>query len=262
LWKTAKTISRFFGNRNTPLVVSNACISGAAAQIAAMRELQSERYRYAVVTGVDFLSKFILSGFQSFKALSSEICRPHDARRKGLNLGEAAATIIYRKDETTNSRSLIAGAVRNDANHISGPSRTGEGGFRALRYVLRNVAREDIAFINTHGTATPYNDATEATAIVRAGLQEVPVNSLKAYFGHTLGAAGILESIVSMQALEENTVLKSLNFDRQDTENRINISRENHSSDKKYFVKMLSGFGGCNAALLFGRSTKSKRTKA
>ena len=255
LWKTAETISDFFKNPNTPAVVSNACISGAAAQIAAMRELETGNYDYAVVVGVDFLSKFIISGFQSFKALSPELCRPFDKDRCGLNLGEAAATIIYsRVKETRHATSLLNGAIRNDANHISAPSRTGEGSHRALQYILSQVGKSQIAFINAHGTSTPYNDAAEVNAIVRTGLENVPVNSLKAFFGHTLGAAGVLESIISMKALEENTVLKSQNFTEQDFENQINISRENHFSDKKYFIKMLSGFGGCNAALLFSRS--------
>jgi len=200
--------------------------------------------------GVDFLSKFIISGFQSFKALSPEVCRPFDKDRCGLNLGEAAATIIYGKSEKTNIR-LVSGAIRNDANHISAPSRTGEGCFRALKNVLQNIDINDIAFVNAHGTATPYNDASEAKAIVRAGLEHVPINFLKPIFGHTLGATGVLESIISMRALEENMVLKSENFYEQDFENQINIARENQFTDKRYFIKLLSGFGGCNATLVF-----------
>jgi 3-oxoacyl-[acyl-carrier-protein] synthase-1 len=256
LWHTAKQIALFFDNSNTPVVVSNACISGAAAQIAAMRELENNNFDYAVVTGTDFLSKFIVSGFQSFKALSPELCKPFDKDRNGLNLGEATATIIYSRQsvETANYPSLQNGAIRNDANHISAPSRIGEGSFRALQYVLQNIDKEQIAFINAHGTATSYNDAMEAIALTRAGLQDVPVNSLKPFFGHTLGAAGVLESIISICELEESFVLKSMNFNEQDFENKLNIPRENYFSDKKYFVKMLSGFGGCNAALLYERS--------
>ena len=257
LWKTAKSIADFFKNPNTPIVVSNACISGAAAQIAALRELENGNYDYAVVLGVDFLSKFIISGFQSFKALSPELCRPFDKDRCGLNLGEAAATIIFSRFvetgnvETGRAPSLLSGAIRNDSNHISAPSRTGEGSFRALKNILQNIDNKEIAFINAHGTATPYNDAMEVNAVVRAGLENIPVNSLKGFFGHTLGAAGVLESIISIRAMEENTVLKSLNFEEQNFDNHINISQENHFSDKRYFVKMLSGFGGVNAALLF-----------
>jgi 3-oxoacyl-[acyl-carrier-protein] synthase-1 len=252
LWHTAKLIVKFFQNPNTPIVVSNACISGAAAQIAAMRELRNGNFGYAVVVGADFLSKFIISGFQSFKALSPDICRPFDKERSGLNLGEAVATIIYGNEiKNTNHIFLNSGSICNDASHISAPSRTGEGSFRALNHILQNMDKEQIAFINAHGTATLYNDAMESVAIERAGLQNVPVCSLKGYFGHTLGAAGVLESIISIKALQENTVLKTLNYNEQNFDNKLNISTENQFTNKRYFIKMLSGFGGVNVALLF-----------
>jgi 3-oxoacyl-[acyl-carrier-protein] synthase-1 len=251
---TANVITHFFANKNKALIISNACISGAAAQVMAMRALQSGRYDNAVVAGVDALSKFIISGFQSFKALSPDVCKPFDKERSGLNLGEAAACMIFSTKGKENSSSLVAGAIRNDANHISAPSRTGEGSFRALTNILQGIDRAQIAFINAHGTATPYNDAMEVNAILRAGLQTVPVNSLKAYFGHTLGAAGVLESIISLKALEENLLLKSLGFDEQDFEQKINISTENKASEGQYFLKMMSGFGGVNAALLFKKN--------
>jgi 3-oxoacyl-[acyl-carrier-protein] synthase-1 len=251
LWHSAKIISRFFNNPNTPLVVSNACISGAAAQIAAMREIENGHFYCAVVVGVDMLSKFIISGFQSFKALSPDPCKPFDTKLCGLNLGEAAATVIMNNEQY--KIQLIAGAVRNDANHISAPSRVGEGSFRALHSILTTdlPTTDLLSFICAHGTATPYNDAMEAVAITRAGLSATPVNSLKPFFGHTLGAAGVVESIISMCALNENMVLKSLNYNEQNFENQINISTKTHSSDKPCFIKLLSGFGGVNAALLF-----------
>lgn len=262
LWHSAQQISRFFGNTNTPIVVSNACISGASAQITAMRYIESGEYDHAVVVGADFLSKFIISGFQSFKALSPEPCKPFDQLRSGLNLGEAAATMIMGNTPETSSSSIktvhiAGGAVRNDATHISAPSRIGEGSYRALRYLITkySLSDTDIAFINAHGTATPYNDAMEAVAIDRAGLATVPVFSLKPLFGHTLGAAGVVESIITMKALSENLVLKSLNFNEQNFEIPINISTKNQQTDKKYALKMLSGFGGCNAVLLFEKET-------
>lgn len=262
LWHSAQQISRFFGNTNTPIVVSNACISGASAQITAMRYIESGEYDHAVVVGADFLSKFIISGFQSFKALSPEPCKPFDQLRSGLNLGEAAATMIMGNTPGVSCSSvqmarIADGAVRNDATHISAPSRIGEGSYRALRYLITkySLSDTDIAFINAHGTATPYNDAMEAVAIDRAGLANVPVFSLKPFFGHALGAAGIVESIIAMKALSENLILKSFNFDQHNFEIPINISTKNQQTDKKYALKMLSGFGGCNAVLLFEKET-------
>ena len=214
-----------------------------------------------VVVGVDFLSKFIISGFQSFRALAPDVCKPFDAERCGLNLGEAAATIIFGKDteDKPAQARLVCGAIRNDATHISAPSRTGEGCCRAIRNVLCDgqPTADDIAFICAHGTATPYNDAMEANAIYRAGLGSVAVNSLKSLFGHTLGAAGVLETIVSVKALGRGIVLPTLNCNNPEQliiDNQsfsLNITKTITHTDKKYFLKTLSGFGGVNAALLF-----------
>ena len=255
LWHSAKLISEFFGNSNSTFVVSNACISGASALITAQRELQSRRCQYAIVTGIDVLSKFIITGFQSFKALSQEVCKPFDANRAGLNIGEAVATMILteRPAGMCNSGDIefTAGAMRNDANHISGPSRTGDGAYLALHFVLSGIDPEEIAFVCAHGTATPYNDEMESVALTRAELKDRPVYSLKGYFGHTLGAAGVLESVISVWALKEGTILKTLGCDTPDVVYPLDVVMENRNTTKRRCIKMLSGFGGCNAALLF-----------
>ncbi|MDR2130196.1 MAG: beta-ketoacyl synthase [Odoribacteraceae bacterium] len=254
LWHSARLVSRYFNNPNDPVVISNACISGAAAQEVARRALVAGRCDHAVVIGVEMLSRFIISGFQCLKALSQEICHPFDAGRTGLNLGEAAATVIYRRAAGGEGGiGLERGAIRNDANHISGPSRSGEGSYLALKAVLEGVEPDSVAFINAHGTATPYNDRMEAIALTRAGLHTVPVNSLKGYFGHTLGAAGVVESILSARALREHVVLASMGCERQEEEYPLNVAKHVTRTEKRYFVKMLSGFGGCNAALLYKR---------
>lgn len=270
LHSSASLIAAHFCNPNTPVVVSNACISGLCAQIEAMRALRSGKYDYAVVTGADCLSAFIVSGFQSFKALSQEPCRPFDSGRNGLNLGEAAATIVFAAEraacgaETSGTGKgaampgngfgtwmAVSGATRNDANHISGPSRTGEGSFRALRQVLADACADELAFVNVHGTATPYNDEMESIAINRAGLSDVPVCGLKGYFGHTLGAAGVLETIISMKAADEGCVPATAGWRESGVSCPVSVSSECRHTDKKAFIKLLSGFGGCNAAMLF-----------
>ena len=255
LGEAARKVCDYFGNPNPPLVVSNACISGVCAQIEAMRLLDGGFYDYAVVAGADMQSPFIVSGFQSFKALSDEPCRPFDAARKGLNLGEAAACIVYARREKVQPKEWVAcrGAIRNDANHISGPSREGEGSYRALCMVLDGVDAERIAFVNAHGTATAYNDEMESIAITRAGLADVPVNGLKGHFGHTMGAAGVLESILSMRALDDGCVLGTKGFEQCGVSHPLQLDSHHRPTDKKAFVKLLSGFGGCNAALLFAK---------
>lgn len=253
LWRSAELTAQFFGNKNKVKTVSNACISGACAQILAKHILESGHFETAIVVGADVLSKFIISGFQSFKALSIDPCKPFDENRAGLNLGEAAATIIYsvKKPKAINFVALEEGAICNDANHISGPSRTGEGSFLSLQKVMKNSSADEISFVNAHGTATPYNDEMESIAIQRAGLIDVPVNSLKGYFGHTLGAAGVLESILSIHALFNKKILKSIGFEKQGVSYPIKVTTDNLNSEKKKAIKLLSGFGGCNAAILF-----------
>ena len=255
LWRTAQIIADFFGNRNTPVVVSNACISGCAAQLSAFNHLRFSGYKYAVVIGAETLSRFVISGFQSFKALSKERCKPFDAERCGLNLGEAAAAIVYTIDNGHNIKpgTLVfeGGGINNDANHISGPSRTGEGLLRSIQKATNGFDTRRIAFINAHGTATVYNDDMESIAIHRAGLQHVPVNSLKGYFGHTLGAAGVLETIISERALKSHIILKSYGTRNTGTANDVNICLQETKASGDAFMKLISGFGGSNAAMTF-----------
>jgi len=253
LGTSAARLGEYFGNPNPVVVVSDACISGVCAIVQASRMIEDGSYDHVVVVGAEVQSRFIISGFLCLKALSDEPCKPFDAARKGLNAGEAAATIILGvADKASDDQwEVVRGAIRNDANHISGPSRTGEGSYNCLRYVLEAADRDELAFVNVHGTATAYNDEMESIALSRAELSDVPVNALKAYYGHTMGAAGVLESILSIRACEDGVVLGTRGFETLGTSCPVNVSPENRTTSKKAFVKLLSGFGGCNAAVLF-----------
>lgn len=248
---SAKVMTSFFGNTNEALIVSNACISGLTAAVVAKRMLNTGYYDNVVVVGADVVSKFIVSGFQSFKALSVEACKPFDANRTGLNIGEGAATAIFSLSKTESELPkgtiiLESGAITNDANHISGPSRTGEGLFLGLQKVLKNSDFEP-SFVSAHGTATPFNDEMESIAFTRVGLENVPTNSFKGYFGHTLGAAGILELIMSAKSLQENLLIKSLGYETSGVSKPLNIITKTEEKQLKSCVKTVSGFGGCNA---------------
>ena len=244
----AEHIAAYLGVTSTPIVVCNACISGLAAIITANRLLESKAYKYAAVCGADVLSRFTFSGFQSLKALSADECRPFDIERIGLNLGEAAATIVL--SDQPSEFHIAKGAIRNDAFHISSPSKNADGAFLALQDIGAKEISEDLAFVNAHGTATLFNDQMEAVALSRAGLSHVPTNSLKSYFGHTMGAAGVLETIISLEALKDNIVLASRGFEENGTSVDVNIISENRPTTNKAFIKMISGFGGGNAAIL------------
>ena len=257
LWASANEIQHFFKNPNEPIVVSQACISGVSAIILAKMYLESGLYKHVVVTGGDKLSKFIVSGFQSFKALSMNNCKPFDMERDGLSLGEGAATIILgiagEEELKPNSVAIKSGSTSNDANHISGPSRTGEGLYRAILRTLKDTDPAELGFINAHGTATPYNDEMEAIAISRAGLETLPVNSLKGYFGHTLGAAGLIETIVCSHSLMNSQLIKCKGFSTKGVTTNINVITENIDFKGSGCLKMASGFGGCNAVIQLKR---------
>lgn len=259
---SAQRIANLLGIDAKPIVVCNACISGLSALILGNRLIDSDLYDAAIVCGCDTPRQFILSGFQSLKALSPEPCRPFDMERMGLNLGEAAATLILSKNPIQgNSWRMGDGFIRNDAFHISTPSKTADGLYLSLQRTLESFTKEisstckqidmkeHLAFINAHGTATLFNDQMESVAIGRAGLSDLPANAYKSFWGHTMGAAGILETIISMKAIDDDTILGTRGFSELGVSGKMNICAENRPTDKKGFIKMLSGFGGCNATI-------------
>ncbi len=253
---SAKLVAGHFGFLHEPVIVSNACISGMLALLTGMRLMQSGQYEHAVVAGADVISKFVLSGFQSFQAVSMLPCKPFDAARDGINLGEGAGTIILTcNKEQSSGIKVSGGAVSNDANHISGPSRTGEELNLAITGAMNaaGLTANDIDFISAHGTATIFNDEMEAKAINLAGLQLVPVNSLKGYYGHTLGAAGLIESIISIQSLKENLVIPTRGYENPGVTQAVTICTSLLQSSLQHCLKTASGFGGCNAAIVFSK---------
>lgn len=257
LHTSAKKIAKHFGFVNEPMVVSHACISGLIAMITGMRLIRSGQYDHAVVAGADVISKFVLSGFQSFQAVSPGLCKPFDAERDGINLGEGAATVILSaKKPADEVIELVSGAVSNDANHISGPSRTGEELYYAINKAMNaaGLKPENIDFISAHGTATVYNDEMEAKAVTLADLQDVPLNSLKGFYGHTLGASGLIEAIVSAQSLKQNKIISTKGFSKQSDANPVNVCSQLISKPLNSCLKIASGFGGCNAAIILTKS--------
>ena len=258
----AQHIADKLGITTTPITVCNACISGVSAIILALRLLEAQCYDYAIVCGADTQNPFTISGFQSLKAVSDEACKPFDLERTGLNLGEAAATLVLaREPHQDKGWAIKRGAVRNDAFHISSPSKNGEGARLALAAITEGEAAEGLAFINAHGTATMFNDQMESVAIERAGLNETPVNAYKGYFGHTLGAAGVLETILSMAAADDHTIVGTRGFEERGVSGKIKLSNQNTATNGQQFIKMISGFGGCNGAILGVKSGEVKSEK-
>ena len=263
LWKMAERIGNFFGACNQVDVISNACISGVSALIVAKRQIESGRYKRIIVAGGDILSHFITSGFLSFRSVSAQRCRPYDIQRDGLSLGEACGAVLLETQGNANDIILSGGAVSNDANHISGPSRTGDGLAMAINQAMEEaeVTPGDISFINAHGTATVYNDEMESKAIHLAGLSTVPVNSLKPYFGHTLGASGIIETILCMEQLKTGIFYGTLGYETLGVPMPVTVYGTHQPMPMKCCVKTASGFGGCNAAVVLSLPAVRHRQK-
>lgn len=259
--ETARKIARSLGITTDPIVVCNACISGVSAQLTAKRLIEAGLYDTAIVCGADCVTPFIVAGFQSFKALSPYPCRPFDIERLGLNVGEGAATLIFQKigqenDEAT-AWCLEKGCTNNDAYHVSAPSPVGDGTYRAIMHTMEGVVPEDLAVLGVHGTATMFNDQMESKAIQQAQLSDIPLSAIKGYYGHTMGAAGVLETIITMRALDDNCIVPTRGFEEIGVSGKITISNEMLTTDKQRFLKIISGFGGCNGALFFAKEKLS-----
>jgi len=249
----SEKINAHFGFKKNPMMVSNACISGVMAINMAARYIETGKYSQVIVSGGDIITEFVVSGFSSLMALSAGHCRPYDKERDGINIGEACATIIMSGANTNSSVKVLAGFTSNDANHISGPSRTGDGLYNSISKSLEDhkISTREIDFINAHGTATAFNDDMESKAFKLAELDHTPVNSFKSYFGHTLGAAGVIESIISVESMKDNCLIKSLGFKQNGTTFDLNVIGENCNKNVTTVLKTASGFGGCNAAVIF-----------
>lgn len=275
-----RCISEFSGVRESDIrIISNACISGVSAIVAARRMLLVGDYDMVIVVGADTQNRFITSGFASFKSLSPELCRPYDESRCGLNLGEAAGAMALTSmpvrwscglDGESGYVTIDGGAVSDDANHISGPSRTGDGLFFAMRNAMKEagVNAAGIDLLQMHGTATAYNDEMESKAACLAGVQDVPVQSLKPYFGHTMGASGVIETIIAAAEIQEGIIAGTKGYEKSGVSVPLNVSASNRLITKNlvmsnpagkinHCLKTASGFGGTNAAVLLTSSPEA-----
>lgn len=251
----AKKIADFFGFTTKPIVVSNACVSGVMAIAVAKNMIRAGKYKDAFVVAGDELSEFVISGFNSLQAIATGPCQPYDKNRNGINIGEAAAAAYITSEPSENEKfrfKVLGDSAINDANHISGPSRTGDGLYASIKNAMTEaqVRAEHLDFISAHGTATLYNDEMEAIAFNRMELQNVPLNSMKGFYGHCLGVSGLLESIISMESAMHNMLLRSKNFEETGVSQSLNIIQANQPASIRYILKTASGFGGCNAAIV------------
>ena len=253
LTKLGEVVKKFFKFYNDPIIICNACVSGVLGITVAKKLIKNKNYKDAFVVAGDIVSNFTLSGFKSLQAISNKPCSPYSKNRNGISLGEAAVSVaISSKINSKNIAEIIGEGESNDANHISGPSRNGEGLFKSINKALNMacLSGNEIEYICAHGTATVYNDEMEAQAFNRLNMQDIPLNSLKGYFGHTLGAAGLLETIIATKSMNNNYLYKSYGFNKIGVTLPLNIIKKNQKKNLSIILKTASGFGGSNVAIL------------
>lgn len=261
--QAAQRVAERLGFAEHPVVISNACISGVAALIVARRMIVSGQCTDVIVAGADILSEFVVEGFRSFKSVSGGVCRPYDRQRDGLSLGEACGAVLVTSDPARAKGTpvlLAGGALTQDANHLSAPSRTGAELAAAMGQALgeAGIGSAQIDFVNAHGTATAYNDEMECKALHLAGLGDKPLNSLKPYLGHTLGAAGVVETILTAEQLRRGVVYGTPGYEESGTPMPLNITPHHRRATLTSALKCASGFGGCNAAVVLSRTAGGK----
>jgi 3-oxoacyl-[acyl-carrier-protein] synthase-1 len=235
--------------------VSTACSSSAKVFASAHRAMRAGLCDAAVVGGVDSLCLMTLYGFNALQLVSADICRPADARRNGLSIGEAAGFALVEWPEQGRSNVAVLGyGESSDAHHMSAPEPEGRGAAAAMQGALERAGLKaaDIDYINLHGTATPANDAAEDKAVVSLFGARTPCSSTKGWTGHTLGAAGILETVISLLAIENGFAPQSLNTEQKDPKIGGNVLLQPREGKLRHVLSNSFGFGGSNCSLIFG----------
>ena len=242
------------GLQGPAYVVSTACSSSAKVFAAAARMIDAGIVDAAVVGGVDSLCMTTLYGFASLELLSRQICRPWDAERNGLSIGEAAAFALLERDCAAPQAWLLGAGESSDGHHMSSPHPEGAGAVQAMRGALAQARLQpgDVDYLNLHGTGTPGNDAAEDIAVCTVFGHELPCSSTKGHTGHTLGAAGGVEAAIGMLALRHGVIPAGLNGRTPDPALKANYLRETRQQKVRVVASNSFGFGGSNACLIFG----------
>ncbi len=235
-------------------VISTACSSSAKVFASAARFLRQDLCDAVVVGGVDTLSLTTLYGFTSLELVSTQPCRPWDAVRNGISIGEAAGFALLEK-RTSGEIALAGYGESSDAYHMSTPHPEGKGAAQAMRAALSSAHMEaaQVDYINLHGTGTPSNDAAEDLAVLDVFGPGVPCSSTKGATGHTLGAAGILEAVISALCLRHGLVPGCGNTSQIDPRLKANFVRQTRAMPVRHVLSNSFGFGGNNCSLLFSR---------
>ena len=252
LYSVTDFVRRTLELEGPAVTISTACSSSAKVFAAAARYIHAGVADAAVVGGVDSLCLTTLHGFDSLQLVSDEPCRPFDAARKGMSIGEGAGFALLEK--TPLDGLVLAGyGESSDAHHMSTPHPEGEGALAAMRAALQRsgVDASRVDYVNAHGTATPANDRAEDRALARLFRDKVPVSSTKGWTGHALGAAGIVEAVACFLALQYGFIPGTLNTNALDARMESNIVLQTRAARLRRVLSNSFGFGGSNCSLVF-----------
>lgn len=259
-------LANAFGFDGPIAIIANACASGANAIGQAWQQIRNGQAPRVLTGGYEALSQLVFSGFDSLQALSLTQCRPFDANRDGLALGEGAGILALESLEHATARGatvlgeLVGYGAATDNHHLTQPHPQGDAALASMEAACRAAGLQpaQIDYINAHGTGTPLNDSAEAAAINRwagADAPRIPVSSTKASIGHLLGAAGAVEALVCLMALREGWLPPTRTIQTPEPSCAFPIVREPASKSLDYALTNSFGFGGANASLIFRRWT-------
>jgi 3-oxoacyl-[acyl-carrier-protein] synthase II len=264
--RQAIDLAEAFGFRGPVTMIANACASGANAIGHAWHIVHTGQADRVFTGGYDALSHLVFAGFDALQALSTTVCRPFDAHRDGLALGEGAAMLALEALDSARARDaeilgeIVGYGTATDSHHLTQPHPQGTAAVAAMNAAARaaNVSPEQVGYINAHGTATPLNDSAEAAAInawAGAHAPQLPVSSTKASIGHLLGAAGAVEALVCLMALREQWLPPTMTIESPDSCCAFSLVRAPQDARFDYALTNSFGFGGANATLIMRRWT-------
>ena len=236
--------------------ISTACTSSANALLLAKRLIDVEAYENILVVGADGLCSSTVLGFHALSVLSDKKCRPFDAKRNGMNVAEAVAVLLVQNFKTNDSVELKGVGASSDAYHMTNPNPEALGAIASMKDAIKdaNLELDEIDYVNAHGTATLANDSVEALAIEKLFGKSVHVNSTKAITGHTLGAAGAVEAIISCEVIKHSLIPAQTGLETLENEN-IKVGKANVKMDVKNIVSNSFAFGGNNTSIVLGVCT-------
>lgn len=257
-----RNLARWLRVTGPVMTISTACASGATSLGVAADLLRAGTAGAVIAGGVDILCRFVMQGFNRMRSLTRDKVRPFDRRRNGLLLGEGAGIVVLERASTAQQRGvqplgfLLGHASCADGSHISAPDTAGRGLEHTMRLAMHNagVTPEQIDFISAHGTGTPLNDRIETSIfkkVLGARAYAIPINSIKAHMGHTMGAAATLETIMCVLAWRHGQIPPTLNYGKPDPDCDLDyVPNRACSSRPRISLKTAAGFAGCNACLV------------